>query len=277
MIKRWALALVAACFAAAPVHAAESDGASGDFTSQSAHLIVHGAVAFRGTSFLDGDALIVAVSNARLKSDVIADYYDRRRAIERHVKDDETGVVYFEFTPEGRYRGLSYYFGPGNGCGYCTSEVSSSVKLAGGRLTGTLKGTEASRPFDLKLDVPVLSDQHGPALPADGGAPGKVYLAYHAALAKRDATALRPLLSQSQLDIFENAKKQGRLEGFLSFLADEHPVRVARIDKGYANDRAAVLLISGESAAGNVTGEALLVKEAGEWKVDDELVSVALP
>ena len=269
--------LVAACVMAIPAAWAETDAASGEFTSQSTRLVVHGAVAFRGKSSLDGDALIVAVSNARLKTDMVAEYYDRRRAIERHVKDDETGVVYFEFTPDGRYRGLSYYFAPGNGCGYCTSEVTSSVKLASGRLTGTLKGTEASRPFEIKLDVLVLSDDHGAALPANGGAPGKAYLAYHAALTKRDAAALRPLLSQCQEEVFDNAKQKGKLEGFLSFLSEDHPTRTARIDKGFGNDRTAVLLVSGESAAGKVTGEALLVKDQGAWKVDDELLSVVSP
>jgi len=258
--------LVAACVMAIPAAWAETDAASGEFTSQSTRLVVHGAVAFRGKSSLDGDALIVAVSNARLKTDMVAEYYDRRRAIERHVKDDETGVVYFEFTPDGRYRGLSYYFAPGNGCGYCTSEVTSSVKLASGRLTGTLK-----------VDVLVLSDDHGAALPANGGAPGKAYLAYHAALTKRDAAALRPLLSQSQEEVFDNAKQKGKLEGFLSFLSEDHPTRTARIDKGFGNDRTAVLLVSGESAAGKVTGEALLVKDQGAWKVDDELLSVVSP
>jgi hypothetical protein len=65
-----------------------------------------------------GDALIVAVTNARMHGDALADYYDRRRAVDKRIKDDETGVVYFEFRPDGSYRGLSYNFAPGNGCGF---------------------------------------------------------------------------------------------------------------------------------------------------------------
>ena len=53
--------LVAACVMAIPAAWAETDAASGEFTSQSTRLVVHGAVAFRGKSSLDGDALIVAV------------------------------------------------------------------------------------------------------------------------------------------------------------------------------------------------------------------------
>jgi hypothetical protein len=77
-------------------------------------------------------------------------------------------VRYLEFTPQGRWHGLSYYFGLGNGCGFCTSEVASTVKLTDGKLVGTLKGTEKDRPFTVTLNIPVTSDDHGPALPADG-------------------------------------------------------------------------------------------------------------
>src|SRR5438105_9427638 len=44
----------------------------------------------------------------------------RRRAVDKRIKDDDTGVVYFEFRPDGSYRGVTYYFAPGSGCGVCT-------------------------------------------------------------------------------------------------------------------------------------------------------------
>ena len=54
------------------------------------------------------------------------------------MKDKETAVVYVEFKPDGAYRGPSYYFAQGNGCGYCGGNlgVTSTVKLAGGRIAG---------------------------------------------------------------------------------------------------------------------------------------------
>jgi hypothetical protein len=114
---------------------------------------------------------IVAVTNAKLENEAIADYYDRRRAMEKHVKDENTGIVYFEFRTDGRYRGVSYYFGAGNGCGFCTSDVTSSVRVTGGKVSGAIKRSEPGRPFEIALDTPVLSDDHGTALPADRGAP----------------------------------------------------------------------------------------------------------
>src|SRR5258708_21703800 len=152
----------------------------GTFQSQSISFDIVGAVAFNGTSSLSktDPAIVVAVSNGRLVA-TLSDYVDRRRAIDTLVKNEKTAIVYFEFTPQGRYRGLSYYFEPGNGCGFCSSEAASTVKIANGRLTGTLKGSEKDRPFNVSLDVALMGDDHGAALPLDGGAPRNAYLAYH--------------------------------------------------------------------------------------------------
>lgn len=252
------------------------DTVKGNFKSKTITLQAKSAIGYRGKSFLaNSDALIVAVTNARVHPDALAEYYDRHRVVEKRVKDEETGVVYFEFRPDGTYRGLSYYFAPGNGCGFCTSEVASTVRLANGRLTGNLKGTEKDRPFDLTIDVPLMSDDHGPSLPPDGGAPGAAYLAYHAALVKRDRAALKSLLSEDRQQTWVGAEKKGELDGFIDYLASEHPDKL-RITKGYAKGETAVLLVEGESTAGKLTGEVLLMKEKGAWRVDDELMDLDL-
>jgi hypothetical protein len=228
-----------------------ADIAHGTFKSQAITLDVRSAIAFKGKSYLGpDDVLIVAVTNARVHGDALAEYYDRKRAIEKRIKDDDTGVVYFEFRPDGSYRGLSYYFVPGNGCGFCTSEVASTVRLGGGKLSGTLRGTEKDRPFEVVLNVPVMSDDHGSALPAGGGAPGAAYLAYHAALVKRDRATLKPLLSL------------------------DHPDKSLSIVRGFVKGDTAVLLVSGESLVGSRVGEALLKKEKDAWRVDDELMDL---
>jgi hypothetical protein len=258
--------------------AADAETASGEFKSQTITLDANSAVAFRGKSFNNqGDALIVAVTNARVKSAAIGDYVDRRRVIESRVKDRNTGVVYFEFKPDGTYRGLSYYFTQGNGCGYCSGDTASTVKLADGMLSGKLKGTGTERSFDITLAVPVLSDAHGPALPADGGAPGRAYLDYHAALTKPDRTALKPLLSQDQQESWAGSEKDGKGSEFLQALLDVHPVTSVRITQGFATPDKAVLLFTGESPAGKIVGEALLLNEGGAWRVDDEITELVLP
>jgi hypothetical protein len=253
------------------------DTAHGTFKSQATTLDIRSAIAFRGKSYLGSDELlIVAVTNAKVHGDALADYYDRKRVVEKRIKDDDTGVVYFEFRPDGSYRGLSYYFVSGNGCGFCTSEVTSTVRLAGGKLSGTLIGTEKDRPFEVVLDVPVMSDDHGTALPADGGAPGAAYLAYHAALVTRDRGALKPLLSLDRQQAWAGAEKQANVGKFVDYLAAEHPDKSVRIARGFVKGNTAVLLVSGDSPLGSLAGEALLIKEQDAWHVDDELMDLAV-
>ncbi len=250
--------------------------ATGTFSSKGTTFKVAGGVAFHHTSSLDGATrvLVVAISNTGLNTDAIADFVDRRRAIERLIKDDETPIVYLEFTPEGRWKGVSYYFGSGNGCMFCTSEVTSTAKLTAGKLTGTVKGTESDRPFDVTLDVPVLSDDHGAPLPADGGAPGRAYLAYHATLARQDAAAIEKLLSPGNQEVFARAKKKGDVEGYVSYLGEKHGVTSVRVTKGWATADKAALLVEGESSIGKMAGEVLLVNTKGVWGVDEELLEL---
>jgi len=270
---------VSLLLAATPLRAADPPvTAIGTFRSEAITLDAKSAVAFRGKSLADGtDALVVAVSNLRLNPDAIANYVDRRRVIETRIRGGESGIVYFEFTPDGKYRGMSYAFGPGNGCGYCAGEVASTVALVNGRLSGKLAATQKDRALDITLVTPVMSDEHGAALPADGGAPGKAYLAYHEALAKADRAALKPLLSKDQQQYWDDNEKAGKLGGMIHAMATAHPVKGLQINGGFATADKAVLLITGEASAGTIVGEALLLKEGDAWRVDDELTEPVGP
>jgi hypothetical protein len=261
----------AAAFATPGLNAAPAT-AVGTFTSQGVTLRMQSAVAFRGKASVGGgDALIVVVATARMNAVAIADYVDRRRVIEKRVRDGEMGIVYFELAPDGRYLGMSYQLGPGNGCAPCSAEVASTARVVGDWLGGDLVGTGADRSFDLTLVAPVLSDDHGVPLPADGGAPGRAYAAYHEALSRTDRAALKPVLSQDQRAVVEVLEKDGKADAHVQALATAHPGRSLRVTGGYANGDKAVLLIAGESSAGPVTGEVLLIREAGHWRVDDEI------
>lgn len=267
------IAAFAVVLLAASGFALAAESGSGKFQSKSVSFDLGGAVAFRGTSTLNATdpAIIVAVSNRKLAA-TLSYYIDRRRAIDGLVKNEETAVVYFEFTPEGRYRGLSYYFMSGNGCKFCSSEVASTVKVANGRLAGTLVGTEKDRPFNVALDVGVMDDDHGAALPPDGGAPGKAYLAYHAALRKRDPVALKPTLDSAGVTIWDRSKKNGQLAEYVDYLVDQHLVTSVRIKKGWARADVANLLVEGDGPAGAMSGEVLLLREKGAWVIDSEVL-----
>ncbi len=271
--------LLAAVLSAWVGSAEATDTASGSFKNQNLTMQIKSALAFPGKSMLDrSDVIVVAVTSADMNSDALALYYDRRRAIDQRVKDSNTGVVFFEFRPDGQYRGYSFYFAPGNGCGYCGGNmgITTTVKLANGRLAGTLKGTDTNRDFDLSLDLAVVSDVHGGLLPADGGAPGKAYLDYHSALVKRDANALRVALSDEGRKIQAGAIKEGKGASYMNYLAKEHPTQSVKITKGWSNGKTAVLLFDGGASGLKLTGEAVLLNQGGTWRVDDELTDVVM-
>jgi hypothetical protein len=224
--------------------------ASGPFKARDFAMHIKSAIAFRASSVLDkNEAIIVAITNAVMDIDAIGAYVDRRRAIDRRVKDNDTGVVYLEFRPNGAYRGLDYYFARGNGCGYCGGGVTSTVKLANGRLAGSVKSNPGDNPaFDVVLNLPVASDDHGSPLPAGWDGPGAAYLAYHAALVKRDAKALQPFLSNELRQTMAEATKEGKAAAYMNYLAKEHPGKSVQITKGFSKGKQAVLIIAGESS-----------------------------
>ena len=123
--------------------------ASGSFKNQNVGMQIKSALACPGTSLLDqSDVIVVAVTSAEMDADALAAYYDRRRAVDQRIKDNTTGVVFFEFRPNGNYKGYSFYFAPGNGCCYCGGNmgITTTIKLAKGRPAGTLKAPTRTAP-----------------------------------------------------------------------------------------------------------------------------------
>ena len=121
----------------AAIAADAPDTAGGTFKSKAVTLEIRSAIAFKAKSSLGSDdALIVAVTNATMHADALADYYDRRRAVEKRIKDDDTGVVYFEFRPDGTIA-LS---GVESGQAYTSEGRWQAVKQDGDLMT--IKSTE---------------------------------------------------------------------------------------------------------------------------------------
>jgi len=182
------------------------------------------------------------------------------------------GVAWFYFTPKGNYLGLSYYFGSGNGCGLCFStEVSTTVEINGGRVAGTLAYTDPDGPnFDITFDVPLAPSSYGKPLPADGGEPARVYRAFHQALASRDADAIRPTLDSRRQPFLDNPP-------FIEQLKQSHP-DTYELTGAYSRENSALLLTAGErsvySSSMEVKTEVHLIREGGEWVVEDELLKI---
>jgi hypothetical protein len=277
--------LAASCFllasasalAAAPVDPAS---ASGQFEDKKLKLEIVSAYAFWGKSSGMGDDEVVrvAVSNDKFNAAFFDDHYDRGHAISTLFADDESKVVYFEFNADGKYRGLSYYFGQGVGCGFCyDSKVGSTVRAAGGRLKGDLSYKGDDRQFQIALDVPIPSKVWGDPLPKDGGDPGRAYLAYHAALGKGDRKALFPLLDADTKARWKKYEAEGKLDEYVDYRWDEMHVKMKSVSLsgGFVRgDRAVVLFTGSSSLIDHLYGEALLRKEGGVWLVHADMIDV---
>jgi hypothetical protein len=269
--------LVGVSSAAAAETGAVKAAAHGRFDSGGVAWDVTDAYAFRGKSSMgDESVIVVAITNGGFPREVIDGWWDRKQVLEQKFRGDgDTVLVYLEFSPTGEYQGLSYYVGSGNGCGYCSGGVASTVKLAGGRLVGGVKSSGKDRIFDVTLDLPVASDDHGPALPAGGGEPAKVYLAYHAALKAGDAAALKKTLDSFMLGQMAKGEKDNNVPGFLAWLGGQRYLDTVSVDKGFATARTAVLLVSGSGPIGKRQGQVTLTHEKDGWRFSDEVIGSA--
>jgi hypothetical protein len=280
MKRAFVTALVVAGLAASSAVVArqgETPAASGKFTSKDISFPVQGGYAYPSTSSLGKEPIInVVVSNDDVPASVLDPFVDRGKAIQKYVADDRTAVINFEFTPAGKFAGASYHLTSGNGCGYCSGpDMKSTVKLVGGRLVGQLTYKTKDVNWDIALDVAVASDDHGPALPAGGGEPGKAYLAYTAAVKERNTASLKKLLSTWRVERMAKAEKDGQLKDYLDFLTDEHDMKSVKIVKGFATADVAVLAVSGparEAGGSERKGEVVLKREKDGWRVAYELI-----
>lgn len=276
-----ALVLVAAAAASSAAATEPAPGtASGTFDDGKVKLTLASAYAFRdksaGTS--DDRVIRVAVSNAKFVPAALDDYYDRAHAINTLFADQDDRVVYFELDDSGRYHGLSYYFGPGDGCGFCfDSAVKSTVKAVDGRLQGDLSYKGDDRRFQIRLDVPIPPKEWGQPLPKDGGDPGKAYLAYHRALEKRDKKALYALLDAEERKRWEKYNAENKVDEWLDYRWKEEHTELTsiRITGGFVDGDRAVVLFDGKNGyIDALHGEAQLRREDGAWLVGGDMVIV---
>ena len=268
-------ALLIALALAAPVVEADTPQASGTFSSRNWNVKVGGAYAFPAEVGMDDKPGIrVAVSNAGFLPEVINRYFDREHAINTFFADDETKVAYFDFEPNGKYAGMTYYFESGDGCGYCfDGSVVSTVKVAKGRIAGELrlapKPDEVS--FTVTFDVPVAPAGHGTPLPAGFGEPGKVYAAFAKALEEGTPKALKPYLTDK-----DSASLSEQGDELVRYFHDNHPTKSYIITKGWVDGDRALLLVEGANSYMNVKTEVHLVREKGTWRVDNQIMQVRM-
>jgi len=261
---------------AAPDARAQST-ATGSFDTPAMKLDIAGAYAYWDTA---GEARVVrvAVANAEFKPDLLDPWVDRGAVVREKFANEQVKVAYFEFDPDGRYRGYSYRFDDNDGCVRCDDVgVRSTVRASGGRLKGKVARTTAAggATFDVNIDVAIPDKTWGTALPPSGGDPAHAVLAYHRALATGDVPALRASSDARGKAIIDKFDKQGDARAYANFRWDElhRQLQSVHVVGGFVNGDRAVVLFDGSDRAGNpLYGEAVVRREGGAWRVDDELV-----
>lgn len=245
----------------------EAAAASGSFTSKDEVVAIRGGYAFPAGTGAAGTApgLLLALSSSGFEAAIVDGYWDRKLAIDRFFVDDETRVVYVHLGADGSYRGISYTFGPGNGCAFCSDPATkAALKVAGGRLSGKLS-IDGDPSFAVEVDLPVATNDHGTVVEG-GGEPGRAYLAYHAALVARDGAAVKASFTREDLSHFAASGSVSPEQ--MAHLAEGQP-EAPRVAKAFARGDEALVLVEGRGASGKVRGEVVLVKEDGSWRVAD--------
>jgi hypothetical protein len=270
-----ALVLAASASAQDTKAPAAKEAASGKFEGREWTFEAHGAYAFPGEVGMDDEAgILVAVSNGTFTNDALDRYWDRQYVIDNFLRDEHTLIVYFHFGKDAKYKGMSYYFASGDGCGFCyNGNVKSTVKIDKGRIAGKLSLAEEPNEafWDLTIDAPIAPSDYGTPLPAGGGEQGKLYAAYHAALNGDDPNALKPMLDAEDQALFESDA-----QATLSDKREVHPTKSYKVTKGFIKGDRALLLVDGETAIMKVTNEVHFVKLDGTWRVYQEIQQVNL-
>jgi opacity protein-like surface antigen len=273
-MRRFGFALLLV-LAAGSLAAAETPQAAGKFSGKKWEFETSGAYAFPAKVGMDDEPGIrVAVSNSRFNAEIIDRFWDREFVIDNRFADEQTLVAYFHFAKDGTYKGMSYSFGSGDGCGFCyDGKVRSTVKIAGGRLKGkvALAPQPDENSWDIDLDVPVAPSDYGTPLPAGGGEPGAVYATYHKAIVDNDTATLGKVFKQGIA-----AKLAEHPDEVARAWREDHPTESYKVTKGFVRGDHALLLVDGATSYSKVEVEAHLVKEGAAWKIDDEVLQVKL-
>ena len=271
-------AIVIAAFLPLLSFAADEATVTGKFEGTKKRFDAGGGYAYWINDPNDGPLIEVAVSNSSFKSSYFDAFYDPRPAIDTLFVDDQTAVVYFQFEPNGKYHGLSYYLTSGDGCGFCYDpKVKSTVRIAGNHAKGKLSYTGDDRGFDIDMDVPIAPKEWGKPIDKDASDQARAFRAYNAAMDKGDQKAVFKLLDAATRGIWTTQEKKKNLDAYLDYRAEKVHWRLkdARIVGAFARGDQAVLLVKASSPLiDHIHGQVLLTKEADGWKIADEMYQV---
>jgi hypothetical protein len=196
---------------------------------------------------------------------------------------DESAKLMLTLAPDKLVTQQYLWISPGSNLSYSSNEVGKyTAKTAGkGRIAGQYhyadddeEGPVCDVTFDIAqigtvADAPPPPPPPGKPLPADGGEPGKVYLALNKAMIAGDVDALGKLLAPAQ------AAEMQKMRGTPDFAAQLALMQAmtahdVRIKSGRIDGDKAWLEFDGTEGDMPRSGTVEMVKEEGRWRVVSE-------
>ncbi len=81
------------------------------------------------------------------------------------------------------------------------------------------------------------------------------------------------VLSEERRARWAGAEAKGNAGQFLAFLREDHPAEV-RVTEAFIKGNQALLLLEGKGALGPIIGEALLSRQQGVWRFEEETIQI---
>jgi hypothetical protein len=231
-----------------------------------------------------GPDIKLGFATFKLDAGAIQRAEDRDDALtEQAFAQDDSAKVELTLAPDKLITQQYIWISPGTNLSYSSNEVGKFTAKPGakGRLAGhyTYADDDAEGPnCDITFDIaqigtvaeaPPPPPPPGKPLPADGGEPGRVYLALNKAMLAGDIPALEKLLVPSQV------AEMHRMQGTPEFAAQMELMKAmtaqnVKIKSGRIDGDKAWLEFDATEGDSLRSGTVEMVKEQGRWRVVSE-------
>jgi len=209
----------------------------------------------------------------------VADAFDPGSEVNQQMNGKAGGYVRICIQPGGKECGL--YFSHNEPSESFNMSGSGEFKLAKQTAAAVEGRWQMTKPddffgktydFDMPFSASITAATPGTPLPADGGAPGKAYAAYLAALAKGDLPALRRILGEGARWQLPEDDEQSAKQG-LKDLRDGKPVSVKILSAIQRGDSAVLKVEGVDRDEIKRAGRVLMVKDGDTWRADTQDLS----
>jgi hypothetical protein len=240
------------------------------------------AYAFRHPYFFDKtkQAITLALADKPFDTAKLNDSPIRENELDRQLYASGTNMVKITLAPEGEYSPIEWRVDGERQKSWGLDAYKFDVKQIDDKhIVGTLRsksdsdgGIGSPAPparLDLQfaIDFPGLPNL-GTPLPADGGEPSKVYLAYNSALSKGDLDALGKVWDKEHLNWLQDRRKEKDFKDTVRQLQMMYLLPQPKINKAFVKGDKATLFVSGEDVNRHASEFIVFLhQEDGMWRV----------